>query len=74
MRAIGPNVSLDGFAGIIPCRLTNGTVGRRPTRLWTAAGPRMDPPVSSPMPTIPKLAAIPLPVPPEEPLGFRVGS
>ena len=74
MRVIGPSVSLEGLAGIIPWRLTRGTVGRRPTRLCTAAGPRMEPPVSSPMPTRPKFAAIPAPLPPDDPLGLRVGS
>ena len=74
VRVIGPSVSLDGLAGIMPKRLTSGRVGRRPTSAWTAAGPRIDPPVSSPMPTIPKLAAMPAPVPPDEPLGLRAGS
>src|SRR5215510_16230589 len=74
VRAIGPSVSWLGVAGIIPNRLTNGTVGRRPTRLLKAAGPRTDPPVSSPIPTAAKLAAIPEPVPLEEPDGLRAGS
>ena len=74
MRAIGPKVSWLGVAGIIPNRLTNGTVGRKPTMLLKAAGPRTDPPVSSPMPTVAKLAAMPAPVPLEEPDGLRVGS
>ena len=74
MRVIGPIVSCVGFAGSMPKRLTSGTVGRSPTRLLTAAGPRIDPLVSSPIPTSPKLAATPDPVPPEDPLGLRVGS
>src|SRR6185503_7282203 len=73
-RAIGPSVSVVGRAGIIPKRLTSGSVGRRPTRLFTEAGPRIDPPVSSPMPTRPKFAAIPDPVPPDEPLAERDGA
>ena len=74
VRAIGPIVSVDGFAGSIPKRLTSsGTVGRSPTREWTAAGPRIEPPVSSPMPTRPKFAAMPAPVLPDDPLGLRVG-
>jgi hypothetical protein len=60
------------------CHLSSGqeaaTVGLKPTRLLTAAGPRIDPPVSSPMPTVAKLAATPDAVPPEEPLAFRRGS
>src|SRR5262249_57492997 len=71
---MGPRVSWLGVAGIIPNRLTNGTVGRRPTRLLKAAGPRTDPPVSSPIPTAAKFAAMPEPVPLEEPEGLRAGS
>src|SRR5262249_29263753 len=52
----------------------SGTVGRNPTRLFTDAGPRIDPPVSSPIPIVAKLAAIPEPVPPEDPLAFLRGS
>src|SRR5919204_835327 len=73
-RAIGPSVSVVGRAGSIPNRLTSGSVGRRPTRLLTDAGPRTDPPVSSPMPTVAKFAAMPDPVPPDDPLALRVGS
>jgi hypothetical protein len=67
-------VSVLGRAGNIPKRLTSGVVGRSPTRLFTAAGPRTDPPVSSPIPTVPKFAAVPEPVPPDEPLAIRAGS
>ena len=74
VRVIGPMVSVVGLAGIIPKRLTRGSVGRRPTSATTAAGPRMEPPVSSPMPIMPRFAATPEPVPPEDPLGFRCGS
>jgi hypothetical protein len=61
-------VSRDGDAGIMPKRLTSGVVGRRPTRLPWDAGPRTEPPVSSPIPTAPKLAATPMPVPQDDPL------
>ena len=74
VRVIGPMVSVVGFAGIIPKRLTSCRVGRKPTSDATAAGPRIEPPVSSPMPIMPRLAATPTPVPPEEPLGLRRGS
>ena len=74
VRAMGPMVSCVGLAGSIPWRLTSCSVGRRPTRPLTAAGPRTDPPVSSPIPTRPKFAATPAPDPPEDPLGFRLGS
>ena len=71
VRVIGPCVSVVGFAGIKPWRLTSSRVGRKPTSDATAAGPRMEPPVSSPMPTIPRLVAMPTAVPPEDPLGLR---
>src|SRR5262245_35717716 len=58
----------------MPWRLTSGSGGRRPTRLPAAVGPRTDPPVSWPMPTVAKFAATPAPVPPDDPLGWRVGS
>src|SRR5262245_60900238 len=58
----------------MPYRLTSGVVGRRPTRLFAAAGPRIEPPVSSPIPTVAKFAAMPAPVPPEEPLAILVWS
>jgi hypothetical protein len=34
----------------------------------------MEPPVSSPIPTVAKLAAIPAPVPPDDPLAWRLRS
>jgi len=74
VRVIGPMVSCDGFAGSMPKRLTSGSVGRRPTSACTAAGPRIDPPVSSPSATSPKLAAAAAPDPLDDPLGLRAGS
>ncbi len=74
VRVIGPIVSCVGFAGSIPWRETSGSVGRSPTRLFTADGPRIEPPVSSPIATRPKFAASALPDPPDDPLGLRVGS
>src|SRR5215468_499193 len=74
VHAIGPIVSLDGDAGIMPNRLTSGVVGRRPTRLPCDAGPRTEPPVSSPIPTAPKFAATPMPVPQDDPLAKKAGS
>src|SRR5262249_17658629 len=58
VRVIGPNVSAVGLNGNEPYRLTKGTVGLKPTRLATAAGPRIDPPVSAPIPTVAKFAAM----------------
>ena len=49
-------------------------VGRSPTRLWTDEGMRIEPHVSEPQPTAPKLAATAAPVPPDDPPGFRAGS
>src|SRR5262245_24928087 len=74
VRVIGPTVTLVGVAGIMPWRLTSGTVGRNPTRFPTDAGPRIEPPVSSPIPIAAKFAATPDPVPPEEPLALRAGA
>jgi hypothetical protein len=42
--------------------------------LFTAAGPRVDPPVSSAMLASAKFAATPEPLPPDDPLALRVGS
>src|SRR5262245_955928 len=58
----------------MPYRLTSGTVGRNPIGLFTEACRRIEPPVSSPIPIVAKLAAIPEPVPPEDPLAFLRGS
>ena len=69
-----PSVSVVGLAGIMPCRLTSGTVGLSPTRLCTAAGPRIDPPVSSAIATVTKLVATPEPLPLDDPLALRLGS
>src|SRR5947207_10144656 len=73
-RVMGPSVSVLGRAGNIPKRLTSGTVGRTPTRLFTAAGPRVEPPVSSPIAAVAKFAATADPLPPDDPLAIRVGS
>src|SRR5439155_7986383 len=66
-RVIGPGVSRRLSSGAMPVRLTSPTVGRTPTRLLIDAGARTLPPVSVPRPTVPKLAAIATPVPPDEP-------
>ncbi|MNT12281.1 hypothetical protein D3C72_1472040 [compost metagenome] len=60
--------------GTSPARLTRPMVGRRPTRLLAEAGERMELTPSVPMPSRPKLAAMPAPVPPLEPPGVRVRS
>ena len=67
LRAIGPVVSRTELLGVIPAVDTRPTVGRSPTNALCADGARTDPPVSVPMPTTPKLAAMLAPVPPDEP-------
>src|SRR3954469_25775362 len=49
-------------------------VGRRPNRLCTADGIRIDPQVSEPQATAAKLAATAAPLPPLDPPGDRSGS
>ena len=56
-------------SGITPLRLDRPCVPRRPTRFWFAAGMRIDPQVSLPMPAAAKLAPIAAPVPPLDPPG-----
>src|SRR5688572_19243281 len=51
----------------MPARDTSAQLGRRPTSALLDDGLRIDPQVSDPSPATPKLAATPLPVPPEEP-------
>ena len=48
VREMGPMVSVDQLAPSTPARLTRPHVGRMPTRPLLAAGPRIEPPVSSP--------------------------
>ena len=51
----------------MPARETSALLGRRPTSALLLDGFRIDPQVSEPSPTTPKLAASPAAVPPEEP-------
>ena len=57
----------------MPARLTSPGVTFRPTRLSNEAGRRMEPPVSSPRPTAPRLAATAAPVPLLDPPGSCAG-
>src|ERR1700729_2334647 len=57
-----------------PVLLTRRRVGRIPTRLVADAGDRIDWPVSLPVPSTAKFAAIDAPVPPLEPPGVRLRS
>ena len=73
-RASGPAMSCVDDSGITPVRLDSPCVPRRPTRFWFAAGIRIDPHVSLPMPAAAKLAPIAAPVPPLDPPGTRIRS
>ena len=74
VRPIGPGVSWKCTRGENPARLISPVVTRKPKRLQNEAGTRMDPPVSSPIPTSPKFAATPAAVPALEPPDSRAGS
>src|SRR5687767_15743168 len=74
VRASGPAMSCVDDSGITPLRLDKPWVPRRPTRFWFAAGVRIDPHVSLPMPAAAKLAPIAAPVPPLDPPGLRYKS
>lgn len=56
---------------MIPERLTNPTVGLRPTRPQMELGQIIDPSVSVPIPTVARLADMAVPVPELEPQGLR---
>src|SRR5262247_853610 len=71
VRASGPAWSSDQLCGTTPSRLTRPKVGLRPTRLHTAAGMRIDPPVSDPSAPRHSPAATAAPEPPLEPDGTR---
>ena len=58
----------------MPSRLERPCVTRSPKRLLFAAGIRMEPQVSLPMPMAASSAPIAAPVPPLEPPGFLLGS
>ena len=60
-------------SGTIPVMLESPFVGRRPNRLCTADGMRIDPQVSDPHAIAEKLAATAAPLPPLEPPGDRSG-
>ncbi len=58
----------------MPSRLVSPMVERMPTSAVCADGPRIELPVSVPIPTVPKFAATAAAVPPLEPAGTRVRS
>lgn len=51
----------------MPARDTSAQLGRRPTIALLLDGLRIEPQVSEPSPMTAKLAAMPAPVPPDEP-------
>src|ERR671930_1125852 len=71
VRERGPMVSMDHMPGLRPCRLTRPQVGLRPTTPHQAAGPRTEPPVSSPREVAHMQAAVAPPEPLLEPPGKR---
>jgi hypothetical protein len=68
---MGPAASIDQEAASTPYLLTNPQVGRIPTNPQKDAGPRMDPPVSSPREVAHKKAAVAAPDPLLDVPGFR---
>src|SRR4051812_34448238 len=58
----------------MPSRLDRPAVPRRPNRLFSDEGLRIDPQVSVPIPAAAKLAATAAAVPPLDPPGLRLGS
>ena len=58
-------------SGITPSRLVSPIVDRMPKRARCDDGPRIEFPVSLPIPATPKLAATPEAVPPLDPAGTR---
>jgi hypothetical protein len=71
VRAMGPAVSWKTTRGDMPARLISPGVTRTPTRLQKLAGKRIEPPVSSPMPTVARFAATAAAVPALDPPGSR---
>src|ERR687895_2229659 len=71
VREMGPMVSMDQQAPSTPYRLTRPQVGRSPTRPQLAAGPRMEPPVSSPREVAQRKVAVAAPEPVLEVPGLR---
>ncbi len=71
VREMGPTVSMDQEAASTPWRLTRPQLGRMPTSPQKAAGPRMEPPVSSPREVAHRKAAVAAPEPLLEVPGLR---
>src|SRR5918998_4928023 len=69
-RSIGPAVSCDAEIGPMPYPGTSPTVGRIPTRLCAPDGLMIEPEVSVPTVSIDSAAALAVPDPDDDPLGF----
>src|SRR3954468_14414064 len=67
VHAIGPAWSSENDSGSTPYRLHSPFVGLTPAMPQSAAGPRMEPPVSDPVPPRISPAATAAPVPDDEP-------
>ena len=63
VREIGPTWSIDQDAPSTPWRLTRPHDGRMPTNPQNEAGPRIEPPVSSPSDVAQRNAAVAAPEP-----------
>ena len=63
VRVMGPAASMDQEMGHMRYRLSRPQVGRRPTMPQKEAGPRMEPPVSSPRAMAHRDAAMAMPEP-----------
>ena len=74
LRARGPIWSSELANAISPYRLTAPYVGFMPTSPHRAAGWRIEPPVSEPMPSAANPAATAAALPPDDPPGTREGS
>ena len=74
VRVIGPISSCVELKGMMPSRLISPRVGRSPTMPVAEAGERIDCPVSLPVPSTAKFAAMAAPVPPLDPPAVRVRS
>ena len=71
VRVIGPAESCECEIGMMPARLHRPTVGLTPTTPLMDAGHMIEPPVSVPMVSAARLAAVATPDPELEPQGVR---
>ncbi len=72
VRASGPSESRTGDSGKAPASGMRLAVGLKPTMPFSAAGMRMEPPVSEPMAMSQVPSAAETPAPEDEPPGMRL--